>query len=527
MKKFFTLILFSTLNSFSQNCLNEDFEDASLTNSVPSTIVVSTSNAVNGWSITSGINTGTVTSCNIYSCCPSSPNAAQVISTTSLSGLIDPNIGSSYPISSYYDNYSIYNLSLAIWTPTVIVNSGGYGEWFGKLNDDIANSGIQRIKKCIDITPSNAIFALSVLPVIQNSSHGCCSQPSIKVWLRSGGPGSSCAIFIGSTIVPSPQLSIFSSTACSSSLGGFISCPANPLFSYTPWQTFVFDLTYYIGQAVSVELAVTDCAFGDHAAYAYFDAQCVPYEFYNCLYYSGTSPGVFNTCGLTSSPASVPANMGPFLWNGPAGWPGNGATTNTVNLTLPGVYTVSCNPMGVTTPIIRTFTVVSTPPASATLTTSQSNVCVGGNTITLTGSPSGGVYTGSFVTGNIFNPSSVGNYSVSYTYTDSNGCSDTATKNINVISCTGINNLSVSNFNAELYPQPTKDIVNINLINSYNKNIELKIIDLTGKEIERKELEVSQSKTQFSTLHLTNGIYILQLKNSQGQVAVKRLVVSK
>ncbi len=525
MKKLFPLILFLSLNSFSQNCNNEDFEQGSMTSIPPSTIVVTTSMAVSGWTINSGINTGSVTSCNIYSCCPNSPNPVQVISTTSLAGLIDPNIGPSYPISSVYDNYSVYNPWLAIWTPPLTSNSGGgSGEWLCKLNDDVPNSGIQRIKKAINVTPSNALLAFSILPVIQNSSHACCSQPSIRAWIRNK---STC--LSTSTIVTSPQLSIFSSTTCSSSLGGFISCPANSLFSYKPWQYFLFDLSTYIGLCIEFELAVTDCALGDHAAYAYFDAQCMPNDFLYCtMYPAGTSPYLYSTCGLTNAIASVPLQLGPFLWNGPAGWPFNGATTNTVNLTLPGVYTVSCNPMGVTTPIIRTFTVVNTPPASATLTSSQSTACVGGNTISLTGSPSGGVYTGSFVTGNTFNPSSVGNYSVSYTYTDTNGCSDTATKSINVITCaTGINNLNTSNFYAELYPQPTKDFVNINLINSFNKNIEVKIFDITGKEIEKKELEVSQSKTQFSTLHLSNGIYILQLKNSQGQVAVKRLVVSR
>ncbi len=514
------LLLFS-INSFSQGCVNEHFEDASLTNPVPSTIVVTTSNMVNGWNISSGVNSGTVTSCNIYSCCPSIPNSAQVISTTSLSGLIDPNIGPSYPISSFFSKYSIYNVSLAIWSPTVVLNSGGgYGEWFCKLNDDIPNSGIQKIGKTMLVNPSNALLAFSILPVIQNSSHACCNQPSIKVWLRVGcGPVT--------TLTSSPQLSIFSSTACPSSLGGFIPCPANSLFSYTPWQNFVFNLSSYIGNCIDFELAVTDCSAGDHTAYCYFDAQCIPFEFATVVCNTGPGPNVYNTCGGTSFPASVPQNMGPFLWNGPAGWPFNGATTNTVNLTLPGVYTVQCNPMGITTPIIKTFTVVSTPPASATLTSSQSTTCVGGNTIALTGSPSGGVYSGSFVTGNTFNPASVGNYSVSYTYTDSNGCSDTATKNINVTTCTGITNTNFQNSNIGLYPQPAKDLVTVSFNYYFEKNIEVRIVDITGKEIEKRILEVVNEKTQFPLTNLTNGIYFLQLKNNSGNIVVKKLVVSK
>ena len=516
------IFLILSFESFSQNCNNEDFENGSLTNPVPSTIIVTTSNAVNGWNISSGINSGTVTSCNIYSCCPSTPNSAEVISTSSLSGIVDSNIGPSYPISSFYNNYSVYNPWLATWSPPLTSNSGGgSGDWFCKLNDDLPNSGVHRIKKVIaPVTSGNALLAFSILPVIQNSSHACCSQPSIKAWLRVGcGPIT--------TLTSTPQLSIFSGTTCSSSVGGFIPCPANPSFSYKPWQIFYFDLSSFIGNCVEFELAVTDCALGDHAAYAYFDAQCAPYEFLTALYYSGTSPGVFKTCGLSSSPASVPSTMGPFLWNGPLGWPYNGATTNTVNLTLPGVYTVQCNPMGVTTPIIRTFTVVSTPPASATLTSSQSTACAGGNTIALTGSPSGGVYTGSFVTGNSFNPASAGNYSVSYTYTDSNGCSDTTTKNINVINCTGITNINFQNSNIELFPQPAKDIVTINLNYYFEKYIEVRIVDITGKEIEKRNLDVINNKTQLIISNIPNSIYFLQFKNNSGNVVVKKLVVSK
>jgi hypothetical protein len=528
MKNYLTPILFLLLfsyNSFSQSwgCNNENFEMSSATFSVPSVVPVTSTGAVTGWTVESGTNSGTVTSCNIYSCCSNNPNSMQLIGTTTTSGFVDPNIGSSYPISSFYETYS------PVYSSTSTPNSGGgYGNWFCKLNDDVADKGIQRIKKCIDITLSNAIFALSVLPVIQNSSHGCCYQPSIKVWLRNSGLGSSCGVTIGSgTIIPSPQLSIFSSTACSSSLGGFISCPANPLFSYTPWQTFVFDLSSYIGQAIGIELAVTDCAMGDHAAYCYFDAQCIPYDFLGVSIACLSGYNMYSSCGPVNFPVAVPANIGPFLWNGPAGWPFNGATTNTVNLTLPGVYTVSCYPMGTTTPIVKTFTVNLTPPASATLTSSQSTACAGGNTIALTGSPSGGVYTGSFVTGNSFTPASVGNYSVSYTYTDSNGCSATDTKSINVISCTtGLSNLTTSNFNVELYPQPAKDLVNISLNNFYESSIEIKITDITGKMVRLENLIVRNNKTLIETSELSNGVYILQLIN-KNQIAQKRLIIAK
>ena len=101
------LCFFLSLNSFSQiSCFNSDFEDASLFSLVPGTITIASPNALNGWTVTSGVNSGTITSCNLNSCCPSPPNNVQIIGTTSTAGYIDPNIGSSYPIFSVYGAYT-------------------------------------------------------------------------------------------------------------------------------------------------------------------------------------------------------------------------------------------------------------------------------------------------------------------------------------------------------------------------------------------------------------------------------------
>lgn len=53
----------------------------------------------------------------------------------------------------------------------------------------------------------------------------------------------------------------------------------------------------------------------------------------------------------------------------------------------------------------------------------SSEYCINNNPVTLTGSPSGGVFSGNGVTGNLFNPSGlIGNHVVYYQYTDGNGC---------------------------------------------------------------------------------------------------------
>ena len=62
---------------------------------------------------------------------------------------------------------------------------------------------------------------------------------------------------------------------------------------------------------------------------------------------------------------------------------------------------------------------------------SYGSVCVDGADITLVGSPLGGVWSGTGVTGNTFDPS-VGTQTLTYTYTEGNTCSDSDTTTITV-----------------------------------------------------------------------------------------------
>lgn len=61
-------------------------------------------------------------------------------------------------------------------------------------------------------------------------------------------------------------------------------------------------------------------------------------------------------------------------------------------------------------------------------------VCLDGGLVNLTGTPAGGVFSGTGVIGSSFNPAvaGLGTYNISYTYVDANGCSASITQNINV-----------------------------------------------------------------------------------------------
>ncbi len=70
-----------------------------------------------------------------------------------------------------------------------------------------------------------------------------------------------------------------------------------------------------------------------------------------------------------------------------------------------------------------------------TFTALANQYCITVTSVTLAGSPSGGTFTGTGVTGNIFNPSvaGVGSFTLTYTYTDANGCTNFATRTAVVV----------------------------------------------------------------------------------------------
>ncbi|MCX6269792.1 MAG: IgGFc-binding protein, partial [Bacteroidetes bacterium] len=95
-------------------------------------------------------------------------------------------------------------------------------------------------------------------------------------------------------------------------------------------------------------------------------------------------------------------------------------------------YTFTDN-NGCSSSITRTITVYQLPEVTLSVT---SGVCIDVPGIPLGGNPAGGVYSGTGVTGNIFYPPSAGpgTWTITYTYSDANNCSNTAFRTITVYS---------------------------------------------------------------------------------------------
>ena len=126
---------------------------------------------------------------------------------------------------------------------------------------------------------------------------------------------------------------------------------------------------------------------------------------------------------------------------------GDGNTSSSQNpshvFSAPGVYTVSLvvtNSFG-NNATSQVITVNNLPTVS--LSTPNATTCQNGGNFALSGSPTGGIYAGPGMTGSTFNPNSagVGTHTLSYTYTDGNGCSSASQTSIQVFAAP---NVSVS-----------------------------------------------------------------------------------
>lgn len=78
----------------------------------------------------------------------------------------------------------------------------------------------------------------------------------------------------------------------------------------------------------------------------------------------------------------------------------------------------------------------------------------------------------------------------------------------------------------KLYPNPCKiNKVNIDLGSDEIK--EIRITNITGKQVLLQKLQLPKHKIQISLTEIPNGIYLVQINSTSNKNMVKKLIVSK
>jgi hypothetical protein len=164
----------------------------------------------------------------------------------------------------------------------------------------------------------------------------------------------------------------------------------------------------------------------------------------------------------------------------------------------------------------QTLTVNALPAVSYTET--QSTVCVTLNSVTLTAAtPGGGTYSGTAVSGNTFDPSAAGpgTFSIIYSFTDVNGCTNSDTSQITVDLCLGTNEPTYIS-GVSCYPNPSSGTFTVQFVQSQVGMVSITIMGIDGKLIDTFEQSASAGTVtqQVNVNDLAKGTYLLRIQNS-------------
>lgn len=207
-------------------------------------------------------------------------------------------------------------------------------------------------------------------------------------------------------------------------------------------------------------------------------------------------------------------------------WTG-GSTADSLIVATSGPYNVTVTIAGCSS-VSADTTVTVNPLPTVTLAPFTTTPCSDDAPFALTGGlPAGGMYSGIGVTsGTTFNPGSAGAVQgITYTYVDPNGCANSASSNITVVFCTGIEEYTSEGLS--VYPNPTTNgIFTIGIRNASSTEMMISIVDIQGKEV-YKALEKNISadhKKEINIMHLAKGIYYIKL-SMDADVKIQKLIV--
>lgn len=215
----------------------------------------------------------------------------------------------------------------------------------------------------------------------------------------------------------------------------------------------------------------------------------------------------------TCAPNSIVLNAGnagsTYSWS-------NAATTQTTTITTTAIVSIT-----VTTPAgckgKDTISVTIHPLPVVSFTLPKDTVCVNEGALNLSGTPAGGTYSGTGVSGTAFNPATagVGSHTITYTVVNANTCVGTANDVVVVKSvCTGIN--EIEQLKTTIYPSPASSIINIKGINTNRNVLTAEIFDVQGKVVMQGTLNLLNNEYQLNINKLVAGVYTVSIITENG-----------
>ncbi|TNE53373.1 MAG: PKD domain-containing protein [Bacteroidetes bacterium] len=192
----------------------------------------------------------------------------------------------------------------------------------------------------------------------------------------------------------------------------------------------------------------------------------------------------------------------------------NGETSQSIVVKTEGTYSVSASQNNCTSSS-KSITVIVYPTPQVILE-DFGTVCLGQGIVSLDqGDPSGGTYSGDGISGNTFDPTvaGVGSHTITYSFTDGNGCSNTISGDIIVDACASVEEMESASF--LIFPNPAKEQITIkNLGNSKIERVQF--YNSLGQII--MDVPMEHLEKQISIQELASGSYQIRFVTEQGTV---------
>jgi len=131
-----------------------------------------------------------------------------------------------------------------------------------RLGDLLTGANGESLHYKFNVGVNNANLTYWYAVVFEDANHFSHEQPFFKAIVRrQNGEIIPCSEFIVSANVNLP---------------GFLPSPTCLYHQYKPWSSVNINLAPYIGEYVTIEFTVGDCAHSGHRGYAYLDVECQP-----------------------------------------------------------------------------------------------------------------------------------------------------------------------------------------------------------------------------------------------------------
>jgi gliding motility-associated-like protein len=230
------------------------------------------------------------------------------------------------------------------------------GENFSAMVGDFTGTGAQasRLQYTFSITPQSNMIIVKYAVVLEDVGHGVSQQPRFEAQLYDAAGN--------------PLPCTFYQVAAANGVPGFQNCGS---YRWKDWTTFGVDVTQYMGQTVTLDVATGDCSLGGHWGYAYVSASCSSLNL-SAFYCQN---GANNTATLTA-----PDGFANYVWSNAA----TGqqlATGQVATVNIQGVDTVDCQITSANGCVATLTTAVL--PAEVIGDIVDSNVCNGYATVLL------------------------------------------------------------------------------------------------------------------------------------------------